>query len=71
VPGRRLTIEELRQWLPLLAPLILLELVLKMVALWDLTHRERVRGRKLIWALIILFVSLVGTMLYLVLGRED
>jgi hypothetical protein len=41
------------------------------VALVDLLRRERTRGPKWAWALLILLVNLVGPVLYLLLGREE
>ena len=63
--------ETLKELLPLLIPVILLELALVAVALVDLVRRERTRGPKWAWALVILFVNLVGPILYLLLGREE
>ncbi len=62
---------ELKPWLPLLFPLLILELGLLIFALRDLRLRERTRGSKWMWAIIILFVSLLGPVLYLTLGREE
>jgi hypothetical protein len=60
-------------FLLLLLPLIVLQLVLLVAALVDLTRNERqVRGgNKLVWALIIIFVSLFGPLLYFLIGREE
>jgi hypothetical protein len=57
----------------LLSPLIAIELVLIVLALYDLTRPERkVRGdSKLVWALIILLLNLVGPLLYFFIGREE
>ena len=63
--------EQLRQFLPFLIPIIVLQLVLLAVALLDLVRRERTRGPKWAWVLIILFVNIIGPILYLVLGREE
>ena len=63
--------EQLRQFLPFLIPIIVLQLVLLAVALLDLARRERTRGPKWAWALIIVFVNIIGPILYLVLGREE
>jgi len=63
--------ETLRELLPLLIPVILLELALMAVALVDLVRRERTRGPKWAWALVIVFINLVGPVLYLLLGREE
>ena len=63
--------EQIRQFLPYLIPIILLQLVLLAVALIDLARRERTRGPKWVWVLIILFVNIIGPILYLVLGRDE
>jgi hypothetical protein len=59
--------------LALILPLIVLQIVLLIAALIDLTKPDRrVRGdNKLIWALIIIFVSLFGPLLYFLVGREE
>ena len=63
--------ETLREWLPLLAPLIVLQLVLMIAALVDLLRREQTRGPKWVWGLIIVFVNTIGPIIYFLLGRED
>ncbi|MBI2853679.1 MAG: PLDc_N domain-containing protein [Chloroflexi bacterium] len=58
--------------LPFLVPLILIEVALLVIALVDLVRREQVRGgNKLIWALVIIFIEVIGPVLYLVLGRKE
>jgi hypothetical protein len=61
------------QILLLLTPIILLELGLIIYALRDLMRPERVvRGEsKLMWGLLIVFISLVGPILYLTVGRVE
>ncbi len=56
-----------------LVPLLVLQLVLLVVALYDLTRPERrVKGdSKVVWALIIIFVNLIGPLIYFLFGRED
>ena len=56
-----------------IAPLVILDLVLIVYSLWDLTRPERqVRWLpKPVWAVIILFVSTFGALAYLLLARED
>ena len=62
---------ELKPWLPLILPLLVVELIMKTIALRDLWRREKVKGNKWLWTGIILFVSLFGPISYLLLGRED
>jgi hypothetical protein len=66
-----MTMEQIREMLPFLIPVILLQLALLVAALVDLARRERTRGPKWLWVLIILFVSLIGPILYFTLGREE
>jgi hypothetical protein len=59
--------------LPLLLPLVLLQVGLLVWALIDLTRPDRrVRGdSKAVWALIIVFISFFGPLLYFIVGREE
>ncbi|MDP1809531.1 MAG: PLD nuclease N-terminal domain-containing protein [Actinomycetota bacterium] len=55
-----------------LAPLILLELVLLVVALVDLAKRPKVTGgNKVIWLIVILFIGTIGPIIYLIFGRRE
>ncbi len=64
--------EDILSYLPLLAPLLIIEIVLLVVALLDLIRREQVRYfPKWIWAVIILVLNLIGPIAYLILGREE
>jgi hypothetical protein len=54
-----------------LGPLILIELSLMIVALVDLARREAVRGgSRLVWVLVIVFINIIGPIVYLLWGRE-
>jgi hypothetical protein len=57
----------------LLTPVIVIELVLIVFALRDLLRPERrVRGNsKLLWGIVIVFISLLGPIIYLAAGREE
>ena len=65
------TVEAIQPWLPFLVPILGLQLILTFVALLDLVRRERTRGPKAMWALIILLMATIGPIAYLVLGRQD
>jgi hypothetical protein len=55
----------------LLLPLIVIQLGLMIYALVDLAKRERVKGEKWIWVVVIVLVNIIGPIVYLVAGREE
>lgn len=63
--------ETLWEILPLLIPVFIIQLILIVVALRDLMGRERVRGPRWLWVLIIVFVNLIGPVIYFVVARDD
>jgi drug/metabolite transporter (DMT)-like permease len=63
--------ETLREYLPLILPLLLIQLVLMITALLDLRRREKTRGPKWLWALVILFGELLGPIVYFAVARVD
>lgn len=61
------------EYMQLLFPIIIFELILKGIALKDLLKRERrmVKGEnKLVWVLVILLISTIGPIFYFILGRK-
>jgi len=64
--------EELRSYIPLLIPLVVIELTLLVIALVDLIRREQVRYfPKWVWALIIVLLNFIGPIAYLIVGRDE
>jgi hypothetical protein len=63
--------EKFMELLPYIIPLVLLQLTLMIVALVDLTRRERTRGPKWVWILVIVFGELIGPIIYFIFGRQD
>jgi hypothetical protein len=61
------------QILLLILPILVIELALLGLAIRDLLRADRrVRGgNKAVWALVILLFSLLGPILYFMIGRED
>lgn len=58
--------------LAIVIPLAALELGLLAWALVDLIKRDAVKGgNKVVWVLIILFLNLLGPILYLAWGRDE
>ncbi len=65
-------LDKLVQFLPYLIPLIILQLILMIVALVDLAKREKVKWLpKWAWVLVIIFIETIGSIVYLVVGREE
>ena len=62
----------IKEMLPFLIPVLLVEIALIVIALLDLVKREHVRGgNKVVWALLILFVQIIGPVVYLIAGRQE
>ena len=61
------------QLLLLITPIVIVEIVLIVIALRDLLRPDRrVRGdSKLLWGIVIVFISLLGPIIYLVAGRRE
>ena len=63
--------EQLARLLPLIAPLVVIQLGLLLAGLLGLRRRERTRGPKWLWALIIIFFGIFGPVIYFLVGREE
>jgi len=63
--------ETIGDYLPFLIPIIILQLGLMVFALVDLIRREKTRGPKWLWAIIIVLGELFGPIIYLLVGREE
>lgn len=60
-----------QQMLPLLIPIVIIEIILLVAGLLDLIKQRTTRGPKWMWAIIILFVQIIGPILYFTLGRKE
>jgi len=63
--------EIIRQYLPLLIPVVLIELGLMVIALVDLIRRSQTHGPKWVWAVVIILVNFIGPIIYFVAGRKN
>lgn len=61
----------IQQYLPLLIPIVLLELGLLVAALIDISKREKTKGPKWVWVLVVIFFNLLGPIAYFLFGREE
>ncbi len=63
--------DQIQPYLPFLIPLFILQLILAVTALVMLIRQDSVRYmNKLLWAIIILVLNLLGPILYFVLERR-
>ena len=62
---------KIQQFIPYLIPVLIIQLVLMITALVDLIRRERTRGPKWVWVLVIVLVNYIGPIIYFVAGRKD
>lgn len=62
--------EELIEFLPMLLPLFVIQLVLMIVGLIAFFKTEKTRGPKWVWLLLILALSMIGPILFFIFGRR-
>ena len=55
----------------LIAPLIVVQFILMIIALIDLVRIHQTKGPKWAWALVILFVNTLGPIIYFIFGRKS
>ena len=55
----------------LIAPLLILQLILAIVAIIDIVRIHETRGPKWMWIVISLFVNTLGPIAYFIFGRKN
>ncbi|MCA1054496.1 PLD nuclease N-terminal domain-containing protein [Rossellomorea aquimaris] len=55
----------------LIAPLILIQLVLMVIAVIDLIKIKDTNGPKWVWLLVVLFINVIGPIIYFIFGRRQ
>lgn len=64
--------EFLKEYLPIILPIILLEVILMFIALRDVLKRENYKyGNKTIWIFVVVFIMIFGPILYLTTAKEE
>ncbi|MCO7127234.1 PLDc N-terminal domain-containing protein [Sporolactobacillus shoreicorticis] len=62
----------IQNYLPFLIPIIVLELILALSALIHLLRHQSFRfGNLFIWIIIVLFLQIIGPILYFTIGRGE
>lgn len=62
---------DIMAFLPIILPVIAVGALLVLIAFIDLYRHRKTRKNVLVWTLIILFVNILGPILYFVIGRKD
>lgn len=55
----------------LLLPIAVLQIILLITALVNLIKQEHTNGPKWLWVILIIFVNIIGPILYFIIGREE
>jgi phosphotransferase system glucose/maltose/N-acetylglucosamine-specific IIC component len=63
--------DQIMRLLPLLIPLFVVQLGLMIAGIIDLVKREKTKGPKWMWVIIVVFVNIIGPIIYFVVGREE
>ena len=63
--------DRFREFSPFLVPVLVIQLALLVAALVDLIRRSSTRGPKWAWAMVILFINIIGPIVYFTFGRVD
>jgi uncharacterized membrane protein YraQ (UPF0718 family) len=64
-------LDNIKDILPYLIPLLVLEVALLGAAVIDIDRRERVTGgNKLVWVLVVVIFGIIGPIIYFISGRK-
>lgn len=63
---------EITEFLPIIIPLLILQLILLVIAMGHLVKNDHLENtNKIIWAFVIIFINIIGPIVYLTFGRRD
>jgi 4-amino-4-deoxy-L-arabinose transferase-like glycosyltransferase len=57
--------------LPLLIPILIIQIGLQIYALIDLYRQPSVRGSKILWAVVIILGEIIGPIVYFIFAKRD
>ncbi len=64
--------DAIKEYLPFLIPILIVELALAVTALIHVLRHPRYRfGNKVIWVLVVLFIQIIGPVVYFAIGRGE
>ncbi len=64
-------LEEFKEILPLIIPIILLQFILFLINIINLVKNKETRDHYAVWILVVLLGGLIGQIIYLVIGTKD
>lgn len=63
---------DLQPYFPILIPLVVIQIILLLTALFHLNKHPQVKiGNKNLWIFVIIFLNIIGPVLYFLIGRGD
>lgn len=63
--------QDLAELMPLLVPLLVVQIILLGAALIDLVPRSQTRGPKWVWFIVVIAFSILGPVMYFIFGRDE
>ena len=67
-----MSLESIQEYLPFLIPLVIAEFALAMTALIHVLKHPNYRfGNKVMWIAIVLFIQIIGPVVYFLIGRGE
>ncbi|QKY68255.1 PLD nuclease N-terminal domain-containing protein [Lentibacillus sp. CBA3610] len=57
--------------LTVIVPMLVIQAILLIAAIIDLIRIERTNGPKWAWALVIVFINIIGPIIYFIFGRRN
>ncbi|MHB8128548.1 MAG: PLDc N-terminal domain-containing protein [Mobilitalea sp.] len=66
------SIEQVREYLPFLLPILLVELVLMLTALIHVLRHDKYRfGNRILWVIVVIAIQIIGPILYFTVGKGE
>ncbi len=69
--GIHISYEQMINLLPLLAPIIIIQLILIITSLVSILRKQASNEKKVIWLIVVLVVTLIGPILYFAIGSKQ
>jgi len=64
-------LSDIQQFIPFLIPVVIIQFILMIAGIIDLVRREKTRGPKWVWLIVIVVVNMIGPIIYFIFGRKE